>query len=327
MASAGAALAMPAQLTARSSGPNAASASATALARSSAWVTFPPRITARRPSAVIFSIVLPMPGESGRSNRTISAPASESPMATRWPMPLPAPVTKAICFSKLKMSIVPPSSTRSVCCPFHHGDAVGLRVVENASILAAAEHHHAVRQAQHLVEIGADHDDGEPLLGQGGDDIVDLRPGANIDAARRLVEDDDLGLAGDILGQHHLLLVTARKVIGRLRGAPLDAESADVRVGETLDCSRTYKAGWRNARIVSERDIVADRMLKHESLGLAVLRHEHDAGRKAVGWAFGGEGPPFHGDGARGDGIGAGNRAHEFGAPRSHDTGYAEHLA
>ena len=41
---------------------------------------------------------------------------------------------------------------------------------------------------------------------------VDLVLGADVDAARRLVEDQHLGVGEQPLGQHHLLLVAARQV-------------------------------------------------------------------------------------------------------------------
>ncbi len=41
------------------------------------------------------------------------------------------------------------------------------------------------------------------------DDVVDLLLGAHVDAARRLIHDDDLGLAFHGLAKHQLLLIAA----------------------------------------------------------------------------------------------------------------------
>ena len=51
-----------------------------------------------------------------------------------------------------------------------------------------------------------------PSLASSVDDGVDLVLGADVDAARRLVEDQQLGLGEQPLAQHHLLLVAARQV-------------------------------------------------------------------------------------------------------------------
>ena len=54
--------------------------------------------------------------------------------------------------------------------------------------------------------------DGHALGGQLVDELVDLDLGAHVDAARRLVEDEHLGLGGQPLGEHHLLLGAAGEV-------------------------------------------------------------------------------------------------------------------
>ena len=51
-----------------------------------------------------------------------------------------------------------------------------------------------------------------PLCGELGDDRVDFVFGADIDAARRLVEDQHLGAGEQPLRQHHLLLIAAGEV-------------------------------------------------------------------------------------------------------------------
>ena len=50
-----------------------------------------------------------------------------------------------------------------------------------------------------------------PLVGQLAHQLVDLALGADVDAARRLVEDHQLRPHRQPLGQHHLLLVAARQ--------------------------------------------------------------------------------------------------------------------
>ena len=53
-----------------------------------------------------------------------------------------------------------------------------------------AEDEHPMGEPQHLVELGADHHDGQTLLGEVDDHVVDRGPGADVDTAGGLVEDD-----------------------------------------------------------------------------------------------------------------------------------------
>ena len=46
-------------------------------------------------------------------------------------------------------------------------------------------------QAEHLLEIGRDDDDADASLGLRGDQVVDGSPRADVDAAGRLVGDED----------------------------------------------------------------------------------------------------------------------------------------
>jgi hypothetical protein len=66
-----------------------------------------------------------------------------------------------------------------------------------------------------------------PCCGQLVEQVIDLALGAHVDAARRLVEDQDLGVGGQPLADDDLLLVAAREVLdlllqaGRLDGQGL----------------------------------------------------------------------------------------------------------
>ena len=68
--------------------------------------------------------------------------------------------------------------------------AVERRALDPRGDAAAAKHHDAVGHAHQLDGVVADHDDRHALGGQLRDGAVDLRLGADIDAACRLVEDD-----------------------------------------------------------------------------------------------------------------------------------------
>ena len=74
-----------------------------------------------------------------------------------------------------------------------------------------------------------------PGRGQLGDDPVDLDLGADVDAARRLVEDQHPRLRRQPLGEHDLLLVAARQRADQL----VDAGHPDV---ELLACTRRRRS-------------------------------------------------------------------------------------
>src|SRR6218665_3172965 len=98
---------------------------------------------------------------------------------------------------------------------------------EHAGQASLAHHHHAVAEANHLLHLRGNEDDGFALGGQRRDDVIDLLLGADIDAARRLIHDDDVGLALHGLAQHQLLLIATREPPDRHRGiARADVEAA-----------------------------------------------------------------------------------------------------
>src|SRR6218665_1270468 len=76
----------------------------------------------------------------------------------------------------------------------------------------AAEHHDAVGHAQNLGQLAGDHQDGQALLFQIGDQLVQLELGAHIDAVGRLVEQEQPGRGGEPFAQHDFLLVAAREL-------------------------------------------------------------------------------------------------------------------
>ena len=87
---------------------------------------------------------------------------------------------------------------------------------EVADDLAAAHHQDAVADGEQLLELGGDEEHAAGVGGQPVDDRVDLVFGADVDAAGRLVHDEDRRLGHQPLGEHHLLLVAAGQALGRL---------------------------------------------------------------------------------------------------------------
>src|SRR5829696_1109481 len=62
------------------------------------------------------------------------------------------------------------------------------RAVEFVDNVTLTHHQYAVAEAEQLGQLTGDHDDADAVCSQVGDHSVDLRPGADIDAASRLVQ-------------------------------------------------------------------------------------------------------------------------------------------
>ena len=76
---------------------------------------------------------------------------------------------------------------------------------------AVIKHEHAVAAADQLVIVGRVEQDRRAVVGELAQQLIELLLGADIDAARRVVEQDDARLAHQPFGDHHLLLVAARQ--------------------------------------------------------------------------------------------------------------------
>ena len=111
--------------------------------------------------------------------------------------------------------------------------------------------------------------------------VVDLELGADVDAARRLVEDEDRRLGHQPLGEHDLLLVAAGEAWPRAEGVVTlmlrcHGSRTAVASAPRLTSSTTSRAkvGQRD-----ERDVVGDGRLHHEALLAPVLGDEGHAAR------------------------------------------------
>ena len=87
----------------------------------------------------------------------------------------------------------------------------GGRAVDLGDDLALAHDQDARADADELLELGRDDEHAEAGLGEVGDQPVDLGLGRDVDAARRLVEQQHPAVAQQPAGEHHLLLVAARE--------------------------------------------------------------------------------------------------------------------
>src|ERR1700728_2579306 len=89
---------------------------------------------------------------------------------------------------------------------------------------AEASDQDAIRNGEDFGKIGGDHHDGLAFLGEAADLRVNLRNGADVDAAGRFIEDDDRGILRQRFRNHDLLLVAA----GELDDARLAQQRRDL---------------------------------------------------------------------------------------------------
>src|SRR3954454_22327668 len=75
--------------------------------------------------------------------------------------------------------------------------------------VALAEDEDTVHQLDVLVDLGREHHDRDALAGEVAEQRVEIALGADVDAPRRVVEQQDLRVRGQPAGHHDLLLVAA----------------------------------------------------------------------------------------------------------------------
>ena len=167
-----------------------------------------------------------------------------------------------------------------------------------------------------------------PSLRELADQVVDAGLGADVDAARRLVEDQDLRLRLQPLGEHDLLLVAAREEAHLLLGAAR-AQLGDRRRAREIvirpSAERRLRAGItvRTASIMLSVIDCAER----EALGLAVLGDEAEAGPDRVTRRAEAHRLAVDLDRAGADRVGAEDRARDLGPARALQAGEADDLA
>ena len=108
------------------------------------------------------------------------------------------------------------------------------------------------------------------------DQLVDLDLGADVDTARRLVEDQQPGVRRQPLADHDLLLVAA----GEGAGAGPDRSSgpSTARRRWPLRAAAARPPARRGCRASRARVMCCGRGVQHQALALAVLRYEAEPG-------------------------------------------------
>ena len=147
---------------------------------------------------------------------------------------------------------------------------------------AAEDHHDAVADELHLLELGGVEEHRLALGGELAQQAVDLLLGAHVDAAGRVEAEDGAGVGGDPAGDGHLLLVAAGEALHLGLGAgvdlqPLDGAADGRRLAAAVDRPPAAEPGAER-----QGDVLADRALHQQALA-AVAGNEGDAGADRVG--------------------------------------------
>ena len=110
--------------------------------------------------------------------------------------------------------------------------------------LAIAHDEDAVAEADRLLESVGSQNDREALTGEGANEFVDLLLRADVEAARRVIEDEDSGLGVQPFRQNDLLLVAA----GEVEAERIDAGRADFQPVDPVRGDRLAPSGRRSGR-------------------------------------------------------------------------------
>jgi hypothetical protein len=137
----------------------------------------------------------------------------------------------------------------------------------------------SVGQAQDFRQVGRYDDHRETLVGEGADQMMDLGDGADVHAARRLVENDQPGFLDQGLCDYHFLLIAPRKLDhARVAVQRLDAELLRPAGGERAGLIHARANPVRlGARDLSDVEIFRDRHRLEEAVALSVLGDIDDA--------------------------------------------------
>ena len=140
----------------------------------------------------------------------------------------------------------------------------------------------AVTDPDQLGHLRRDDDHRAALRRERGDEPVDLLLGADVDAARRLVDDDDARIELHHFGEQEFLLVAARHLAGeQALVADADVEALD-RLVERLGflCAVDQRPALEPVER-GERQVGRDGLLEQQAFALAVLGQIDDAGAHA----------------------------------------------
>ena len=201
-------------------------------------------------------------------------------------------------------------------------------VLEHRDRAAIAQHIGAVRALDDLLDFRRHHEHREAGPGEFADQSLDLGLGTDVDAARGLVEDQELGVGAKPSGQQDLLLVAARQFPDRLLGTgAFDAEAFDEAIHDRPLARLVDDPQGREPRHERERQVLPHRQVRHDPFVLAVFRAEAQP-RRDGGAGFPRRiGPTVERDLARIGPVGPEQKPHALGPARTEQPRQTDDLA
>src|SRR5688500_14262211 len=137
---------------------------------------------------------------------------------------------------------------------------------------ALAHDQDPIAHAEHLGQLGRDHDDPDSGRGKPTQQRVDLALCPDVDAACGLIDEQDPAAGVQPLGEDDLLLVAARQVADGRAGAPCtDREPRDVLHHGAPLAARVDDPVRGDVVHPRDRDVRRDRLDQQQPVGLAVL--------------------------------------------------------
>src|SRR4051795_5588130 len=150
-----------------------------------------------------------------------------------------------------------------------------------------------MREAQDLAQLAGDEHHTQTVRGQAVDEVVDGALGPHVDAARRLVGEQQLRRAAQPLGQRRLLLVAARERRDRQRlRARARVDALEGVAHHPLLATALQHAAARDGADVGHGDVLVQRPDHDEALVLAALREQRHAAPDARPRRARGQRPP-----------------------------------
>ena len=187
-----------------------------------------------------------------------------------------------------------------------------------AGLGAVAQHHDAIRDAHHFLDLRRDEQHGGATARQREDLLHEFLFGRDVDAARGLIQDQHARMRGEPARDDGLLLVAARELAdGSLDAGSLHAERRHQLLRDLSLLGQRQEFAEPHARLQCERDVFAHRQFGDDAAVLAVLGAEPEAELQRIGGIVELRGLAIDADVARVALVEREQQARELGAPRA----------
>ena len=162
------------------------------------------------------------------------------------------------------------------------GRLVGLRRRELVDHPPAEDDDGAIADAMDLVELRGEEQDRRAGLGELADEAVDLLLGADVDPARRVVEEEGAHAAVEPPRDRHFLLVATRQAPHLRLGSGVDLEAVDGAAHDLPLAAHVDRPPSAQRGDPRQGNVLAHGSLHEQGRG-AIGRHEDDPGPDRVG--------------------------------------------